>query len=159
MITKKDGKIKEYTVKFEDGSTKTFDEGILITGSHVKQDDDKIGFGVIILSAIRSGHTEYYCKAVKVLQDELKEQLQDELKEQLEEREKKLKEIQKVKAKVAEEIANDMYEKTKKKMEKKFGIKIDDTLEKILKEKTIELVNHKMDKDILEKIGIDFDDM
>ena len=151
MIIKKDGKIKEYTVKFEDGSTKTFDEGILITGSHVKQDDEKIGFGVRILSAIRSGHTEYYCKAVKVLQDELKEQL--------EEREKKLKEIKKEKAKVAEEIANDMYEETKKKMEKKFGIKIDGTLEKILKEKTIELVNHKMDKDILEEIGIDFDDM
>ena len=151
MITKKDGKIKEYIVKFEDGSTKTFDEGILITGSHVKQDDEKIGFGVRILSAIRSGHTEYYCKAVKVLQDELKEQL--------EERNKALKEIKKEKAKVAEEIANDMYEETKKKMEKKFGIKIDDTLEKILKEKTIELVNHKMDKDILEEIGIDFDDM
>ena len=100
---------------------------------------------------MRSGHTEYYCKAVKVLQDELKEQL--------EERNKALKEIKKEKAKVAEEIANDMYEKTKKKMEEKFGIKIDDTLEKILKEKTIELVNHKMDKDILEKIGIDFDDM
>ena len=151
MITKKDGKIKEYTVKFEDGSTKTFDEGILITGSHVKQDDEKIGFGVRILSATKSRHTEYYCKAVKVLQDELKEQL--------EERNKALKEIKKEKAKVAEEIANDMYEKTKKKMEKKFGIKIDDTLEKILKEKTIELVNHKMDKDILEEIGIDFDDM
>ena len=151
MITKKDGKIKEYIVKFEDGSTKTFDEGILITGSHVKQDDEKIGFGVRILSAMRSGHTEYYCKAVKVLQDELKEQL--------EERNKALKEIKKEKAKVAEEIANDMYEETKKKMEKKFGIKIDDTLEKILKVKTIELVNHKMDKDILEEIGIDFDDM
>ena len=151
MIIKKDGKIKEYTVKFEDGSTKTFDEGILITGSHVKQDDEKIGFGVRILSAMRSGHTEYYCKAVKVLQDELKEQL--------EERNKALKEIKKEKAKVAEEIANDMYEETKKKMEKKFGIKIDGTLEKILKEKTIELVNHKMDKDILEEIGIDFDDM
>ena len=151
MITKKDGKIKEYIVKFEDGSTKTFDEGILITGSHVKQDDEKIGFGVRILSAMRSGHTKHYCKAVKVLQDELKEQL--------EEREKKLKEIKKEKAKVAEEIANDMYEETKKKMEKKFGIKIDGTLEKILKEKTIELVNHKMDKDILEEIGIDFDDM
>ena len=151
MITKKDGKIKEYIVKFEDGSTKTFDEGILIAGSHVKQDDEKIGFGVRILSAIRSGHTEYYCKAVKVLQDELKEQL--------EERNKALKEIKKVKEKLAEEIANDMYEETKKKMEKKFGIKIDGTLEKILKEKTIELVNHKMDKDILEEIGIDFDDM
>ena len=151
MIIKKDGKIKEYTVKFEDGSTKTFDEGILIAGSHVKQDDEKIGFGVRILSAMRSGHTEYYCKAVKVLQDELKEQL--------EERNKALKEIKKEKAKVAEEIANDMYEKTKKKIEKDFGIKIDGTLEKILKEKTIELVNHKMDKDILEKIGIDFDDM
>ena len=151
MITKKDGKIKEYTVKFEDGSTKTFDEGILIAGSPVKQDDEKIGFGVRILSAIRSGHTEYYCKAVKVLQDELKEQL--------EERNKTLKEIKKEKAKVAEEIANDMYEETKKKMEKKFGIKIDGTLEKILKEKTIELVDHKMNKDILEEIGIDFDDM
>ena len=151
MIIKKDGKIKEYTVKFEDGSTKTFDEGILITGSHVKQDDEKIGFGVRILSAIRSGHTEYYCKAVKVLQDELKEQL--------EERNKALKEIKKEKAKVAEEIANDMYEKTKKKIEKDFGIKIDSTLEKILKEKTIELVDHKIDKDILEGIGIDFDDM
>lgn len=151
MIIKKDGKIKEYTVKFEDGSTKTFDEGILITGSHVEQDDEKIGFGVRILSAMRSGHTEYYCKAVKVLQDELKEQL--------EERNKALKEIKKEKAKVAEEIANDMYEKTKKDMEKKFGIKIDDTLEKILKEKTIELVDHKMNKDILEEIGIDFDDM
>ena len=151
MIIKKDGKIKEYTVKFEDGSTKTFDEGILIAGSHVKQDDEKIGFGVRILSAMRSKNTEYYLKAVKVLQDELKEQL--------EEREKKLKEIKKEKAKVAEEIANDMYEETKKKMEKKFGIKIDDTLEKILKVKTIELVNHKMDKDILEEIGIDFDDM
>ena len=151
MIIKKDGKIKEYTVKFEDGSTKTFDEGILITGSHVKQDDEKIGFGVRILYATKSGHTEYYCKAVKVLQDELKEQL--------EERNKALKEIKKEKAKVAEEIANDMYEETKKKMEKKFGIKIDGTLEKILKEKTIELVNHKMDKDILEEIGIDFDDM
>ena len=44
-------------------------------------------------------------------------------------------------------------------MEKDFGIKIDSTLEKILKVKTIELVNHKMDKDILEGIGIDFDDM
>ena len=151
MIIKKDGKIKEYIVKFEDGSTKTFDEGILITGSHVKQDDEKIGFGVRILSAMRSKNTEYYYKAVKVLQDELKEQL--------EEREKKLKEIKKEKAKVAEEIANDMYEKTKKKIEKDFGIKIDDTLEKILKGKTIELVNHKMDKDILEEIGIDFDDM
>ena len=151
MIIKKDGKIKEYIVKFEDGSTKTFDEGILIAGSTIKADNDKIGFGVRILSAIRSGHTEYYCKAVKVLQDELKEQL--------EERNKALKEIKKEKAKVAEEIANDMYEKTKKKMEKKFGIKIDGTLEKILKEKTIELVNHKMDKDILEEIGIDFDDM
>ena len=151
MITKKDGKIKEYTVKFEDGSTKTFDEGILIAGSHVKQDDEKIGFGVRILSAMRSKNTEYYLKAVKVLQDELKEQL--------EERNKALKEIKKEKAKVAEEIANDMYEETKKKMEKKFGIKIDGTLEKILKEKTIELVNHKMDKDILEEIGIDFDDM
>lgn len=151
MIIKKDGKIKEYIVKFEDGSTKTFDEGILITGSHVKQDDEKIGFGVRILSAMRSKNTEYYYKAVKVLQDELKEQL--------EERNKALKEIKKEKAKVAEEIANDMYEETKKKMEKKFGIKIDDTLEKILKEKTIELVNHKMDKDILEEIGIDFDDM
>ena len=151
MITKKDGKIKEYTVKFEDGSTKTFDEGILIAGSHVKQDDEKIGFGVRILSAMRSKNTEYYLKAVKVLQDELKEQL--------EERNKVLKEIKKEKTKVAEEIANDMYEKTKKKMEKKFGIKIDGTLEKILKEKTIELVNHKMDKDILEEIGIDFDDM
>ena len=151
MIIKKDGKIKEYIVKFEDGSTKTFDEGILITGSHVKQDDEKIGFGVRILSAMRSKNTEYYCKAVKVLQDELKEQL--------EERNKALKEIKKEKAKVAEEIANDMYEKTKKDMEKKFGIKIDGTLEKILKVKTIELVNHKMDKDILEEIGIDFDDM
>ena len=151
MIIKKDGKIKEYTVKFEDGSTKTFDEGILITGSHVKQDDEKIGFGVRILSAMRSKNTEYYLKAVKVLQDELKEQL--------EERNKALKEIKKEKAKVAEEIANDMYEKTKKKMEKDFGIKIDSTLEKILKVKTIELVNHKMDKDILEEIGIDFDDM
>ena len=151
MITKKDGKIKEYIVKFEDGSTKTFDEGILITGSHVKQDDEKIGFGVRILSAMRSKNTEYYLKAVKVLQDELKEQL--------EERNKALKEIKKEKGKLAEEIANDMYEETKKKMEKKFGIKIDGTLEKILKEKTIELVNHKMDKDILEKIGIDFDDM
>ena len=151
MIIKKDGKIKEYTVKFEDGSTKTFDEGILIAGSHVKQDDEKIGFGVRILSAMRSKNTEYYLKAVKVLQDELKEQL--------EERNKALKEIKKEKAKVAEEIANDMYEETKKKMEKKFGIKIDGTLEKILKEKTIELVNHKMDKDILEEIGIDFDDM
>ena len=151
MIIKKDGKIKEYTVKFEDGSTKTFDEGILITGSHVKQDDEKIGFGVRILSAMRSGQTEYYLKSVKTLQDELKEQL--------EERNKTLKEIKKEKAKVAEEIANDMYEETKKKMEKKFGIKIDGTLEKILKVKTIELVNHKMDKDILEEIGIDFDDM
>lgn len=151
MITKKDGKIKEYIVKFEDGSTKTFDEGILITGSHVKQDDEKIGFGVRILSAMRSKNTEYYYKAVKVLQDELKEQL--------EERNKALKEIKKEKAKVAEEIANDMYEETKKKMEKKFGIKIDGTLEKILKEKTIELVDHKIDKDILEEIGIDFDDM
>ena len=144
MIIKKDGKIKEYTVKFEDGSTKTFDEGILIAGSHVKQDDEKIGFGVRILSAMRSKNTEYYLKAVKVLQDELKEQL--------EERNKALKEIKK-------EKANDMYEETKKKMEKKFGIKIDGTLEKILKEKTIELVNHKIDKDILEEIGIDFDDM
>ena len=36
MITKKDGKIKEYTVKFEDGSTKTFDEGILIAGSTIE---------------------------------------------------------------------------------------------------------------------------
>ena len=151
MITKKDGKIKEYIVKFEDGSTKTFDEGILIAGSHVKQDDEKIGFGVRILSAMRSGHTEYYCKAVKVLQDELKEQL--------EEREKKLKEIKKEKAKVAEEIANDMYEETKKKMEKKFGIKIDDTLEKILKVKTIELVKYEMNKEILEETGLDFDDM
>ena len=151
MIIKKDGKIKEYTVKFEDGSTKTFDEGILITGSHVKQDDEKIGFGVRILSAIRSGHTEYYCKAVKVLQDELKEQL--------EERNKALKEIKKEKAKVAEEIANDIFKKARRDMEKDFGIKIDSTLEKILKEKTIELVNHKMDKDILEEIGIDFDDM
>ena len=151
MIIKKDGKIKEYTVKFEDGSTKTFDEGILIAGSHVKQDDEKIGFGVRILSAMRSKNTEYYLKAVKVLQDELKEQL--------EERNKALKEIKKEKAKVAEEIANDMYEKTKKKIEKDFGIKIDSTLEKILKVKTIELVNHKMDKDILEEIGIDFDDM
>ena len=151
MMIKKDGKIKEYIVKFEDGSTKTFDEGILITGSHVKQDDEKIGFGVRILSAMRSKNTEYYLKAVKVLQDELKEQL--------EERNKALKEIKKEKAKVAEEIANDMYEKTKKKMEKNFGIKIDGTLEKILKEKTIELVNHKMDKDILEEIGIDFDNM
>ena len=151
MIIKKDGKIKEYTVKFEDGSTKTFDEGILIAGSIVEADNDKIGFGVRILSAIRSGHTEYYLKSVKTLQDELKEQL--------EERNKALKEIKKEKAKVAEEIANDMYEKTKKDMEKKFGIKIDGTLEKILKEKTIELVNHKMDKDILEEIGIDFDDM
>ena len=151
MITKKDGKIKEYIVKFEDGSTKTFDEGILITGSHVKQDDEKIGFGVRILSATKSRHTEYYYKAVKVLQDELKEQL--------EERNKALKEIKKEKEKVAEEIANDMYEKTKKKIEKDFGIKIDDTLEKILKEKTIELVNHKVDKDILEEIGIDFDNM
>ena len=151
MMIKKDGKIKEYIVKFEDGSTKTFDEGILITGSHVKQDDEKIGFGVRILSAMRSKNTEYYYKAVKVLQDELKEQL--------EERNKALKEIKKEKAKVAEEIANDMYEKTKKKMEKNFGIKIDGTLEKILKEKTIELVNHKMDKDILEEIGIDFDNM
>ena len=151
MITKKDGKIKEYTVKFEDGSTKTFDEGILIAGSHVKQDDEKIGFGVRILSAIRSGHTEYYCKAVKVLQDELKEQL--------EERNKALKEIKKEKGKLAEEIANDIFKKARKDMEKDFGIKIDDTLEKILKEKTIELVNHKMNKDILEEIGIDFDDM
>ena len=151
MIIKKDGKIKEYTVKFEDGSTKTFDEGILITGSHVKQDDEKIGFGVRILSAIRSGHTEYYCKAVKVLQDELKEQL--------EERNKALKEIKKEKGKLAEEIANDIFKKARKDMEKDFGIKIDDTLEKILKEKTIELVNHKMNKDILEEIGIDLDDM
>ena len=151
MIIKKDGKIKEYTVKFEDGSTKTFDEGILIAGSIVEADNDKIGFGVRILSAIRSGHTEYYCKAVKVLQDELKEQL--------EERNKVLKEIKKEKAKVAEEIANDIFKKARKDMEKDFGIKIDDTLEKILKEKTIELVNHKMNKDILEEIGIDFDDM
>ena len=151
MIIKKDGKIKEYTVKFEDGSTKTFDEGILITGSHVKQDDEKIGFGVKILSAMRSKNTEYYLKAVKVLQDELKEQL--------EERNKALKEIKKEKAKVAEEIANDIFKKARKDMEKDFGIKIDDTLEKILKEKTIELVNHKMNKDILEEIGIDFDDM
>ena len=151
MIIKKDGKIKEYTVKFEDGSTKTFDEGILIAGSIIETNDDKIGFGVRILSTIESRHTEYYCKAVKVLQDELKEQL--------EERNKALKEIKKEKAKVAEEIANDMYEETKKKMEKKFGIKIDGTLEKILKEKTIELVNHKMDKDILGKTGIDFDDI
>lgn len=151
MITKKDGKIKEYTVKFEDGSTKTFDEGILIAGSTIEANDDKIGFRVRILSATKSRHTEYYCKAVKVLQDELKEQL--------EERNKALKEIKKEKEKVAEEIANDMYEKTKKKIEKDFGIKIDDTLEKILKEKTIELVNHKVDKDILEEIGIDFDDM
>lgn len=151
MITKKDGKIKEYIVKFEDGSTKTFDEGILIAGSIVEADNDKIGFGVRILSATKSRHTEYYCKAVKVLQDELKEQL--------EERNKALKEIKKGKEKLAEEIANDMYEKTKKKMEKDFGIKIDGTLEKILKEKTIELVDHKIDKDILEEIGIDFDDM
>ena len=151
MITKKDGKIKEYTVKFEDGSTKTFDEGILIAGSTIEANDDKIGIGVRILSAMRSGHTEYYCKAVKVLQDELKEQL--------EERNKALKEIKKEKAKVAEEIANDMYEETKKMIEKKFGINIDDTLEKVLKVKTIEIVNHKMDKDILEEIGIDFDDM
>ena len=151
MITKKDGKIKEYTVKFEDGSTKTFDEGILIAGSIVEADNDKIGFGVRILSAIRSGHTEYYCKAVKVLQDELKEQL--------EERNKALKEIKKEKGKLAEEIANDIFKKARKDMEKDFGIKIDDTLEKILKEKTIELVNHKMNKDILEEIGIDFDDM
>ena len=151
MIIKKDGKIKEYIVKFEDGSTKTFDEGILIAGSIVEADNDKIGFGVRILSAIRSGHTEYYCKAVKVLQDELKEQL--------EEREKKLKEIKKEKGKLAEEIANDIFKKARKDMEKDFGIKIDDTLEKILKEKTIELVNHKMNKDILEEIGIDFDDM
>ena len=151
MIIKKDGKIKEYTVKFEDGSTKTFDEGILIAGSIVEADNDKIGFGVRILSAIRSGHTEYYCKAVKVLQDELKEQL--------EERNKALKEIKKEKGKLAEEIANDIFKKARKDMEKDFGIKIDDTLEKILKEKTIELVNHKMDKDILEEIGIDFDDM
>ena len=151
MIIKKDGKIKEYTVKFEDGSTKTFDEGILIAGSIVEADNDKIGFGVRILSAIRSGHTEYYCKAVKVLQDELKEQL--------EERNKALKEIKKEKGKLAEEIANDILKKARKDMEKDFGIKIDDTLEKILKEKTIELVNHKMNKDILEEIGIDFDDM
>ena len=151
MIIKKDGKIKEYTVKFEDGSTKTFDEGILIAGSIVEADNDKIGFGVRILSAIRSGHTEYYCKAVKVLQDELKEQL--------EERNKALKEIKKEKEKLAEEIANDILKKARKDMEKDFGIKIDDTLEKILKEKTIELVNHKMNKDILEEIGIDFDDM
>ena len=151
MIIKKDGKIKEYTVKFEDGSTKTFDEGILIAGSIVEADNDKIGFGVRILSAIRSGHTEYYCKAVKVLQDELKEQL--------EERNKALKEIKKEKGKLAEEIANDIFKKARKDMEKDFGIKIDDTLEKILKEKTIELVNHKMNKDILEEIGIDFDDM
>ena len=151
MITKKDGKIKEYTVKFEDGSTKTFDEGILIAGSIVEADNDKIGFGVRILSAIRSGHTEYYCKAVKVLQDELKEQL--------EERNKALKEIKKEKGELAEEIANDIFKKARKDMEKDFGIKIDDTLEKILKEKTIELVNHKMNKDILEEIGIDFDDM
>lgn len=115
MITKKDRKIKEYTVKFEDGSTKTFDEGILIAGSPIKKDDGKIGFGVRILSATKSRHTEYYCKAVKVLQDELKEQL--------EEREKFLKEIKKEKAKVAEEIANDMYEETKKKMEKNLVLK------------------------------------
>ena len=141
MIIKKDGKIKEYTVKFEDGSTKTFDEGILITGSHVKQDDEKIGFGVRILSAMRSKNTEYYLKAVKVLQDELKEQL--------EERNKALKEIKKEKEKLAEEIANDILKKARKDMEKdfgKFGIKIDDKLENFLKVKTIELVNHKMIK-------------
>ena len=125
MIIKKDGKIKEYIVKFEDGSTKTFDEGILITGSAFKADNDKIGFGVRILSAMRSGHAEYYCKAVKVLQDELKEQL--------EERNKTLKEMKKEKAKVAEEIANDILKKDRKDMEKDFGkngIKIDDKLER-----------------------------
>ena len=147
MITKKDGKIKEYIVKFEDGSTKTFDEGILITGSHVKQDDEKIGFGVRILSATKSGHTEYYYKAVKVLQDELKEQL--------EEREKNLKEIQKEKEKLAEEIADDMFKRAKRNIEKDFGIEINGKLEDILKMKTIELVKCKMDKEILEEVGID----
>lgn len=153
MITK-DKKIKQYIVKFEDGSTKTFDEGILITGSHVKQDDEKIGFGVRILSAMRSKNTEYYLKAVKVLQDELKEQL--------EERNKALKEIKKGKEKLAEEIANDILKKARKDMEKdfgKFGIKIDDKLESFLKVKATELVKYKMDKEILEETGIDFDDM
>lgn len=154
MIIKKDGKIKEYIVKFEDGSTKTFDEGILIAGSTIEVNDDKIGFGVSILSATKSRHTEYYCKAVKVLQDELKEQL--------EEREKKLKEIKKEKEKLAEEIANDILKKARKDMEKdfgKFGIKIDDKLESFLKVKATELIKYKMDKEILEEVGIDFDDM
>ena len=154
MITKKDGKIKEYIVKFEDGSTKTFDEGILIAWSIVEADNDKIGFGIKILSAINSRHTEYYCKAVKVLQDELKEQL--------EERNKALKEIKKGKEKLAEEIANDILKKARKDMEKdfgKFGIKIDDKLENFLKVKVTELVKYEMDKEILEETGIDFDDM
>ena len=155
MIIKKDGKIKEYTVKFEDGSTKTFDEGILIAGSPIKKDDGKIGFGVRILSATKSRHTEYYCKAVKVLQDELKEQL--------EEREKNLKEIkkeiQKEKEKLAEDIANDMFKRAKRDIEKDFGIEINGRLGDILKMKTIEFVKCKIDKEILEEVGIDFDDM
>ena len=154
MITKKDGKIKEYIVKFEDGSTKTFDEGILIAGSTIEVNDDKIGFRVSILSATKSIHTEHYCKVVKVLQDKLKEQL--------EEREKKLKEIKKEKGKLAEEIANDILKKARRDMEKdfgKFGIKIDDKLENFLKVKVTELVKYEMDKEILEETGIDFDDM
>ena len=75
IVAKGSQQVKEFSVKFRDGRSETFEEGILICGKIVKK-DKKIGYGVNAISTIPGSKAGIYLKAIDVLTDELKKEVE-----------------------------------------------------------------------------------
>lgn len=139
--------VKEYVVKFEDGTIETFNEGILLGGEFVKKNNEIIGFGVSSLSRIQNKNLEYYYEGTKVLLDTLKEQLEN---------------LQQRKDELKEKLVDDMFEDLKIEMAQELeelGIEMDDRTEEFCKKRIRKFVDAKMEINKLKDIGIDIFDI
>lgn len=141
-ITNGTQKIKEITVKFDDGEIKTFEEGIAIVGELEKR-DSKIGYSIKALSSIPGLKAKLYYEAVKVLKNVLKEKMEKE--------ERNFSEFKGEKDEIAKKITNDIFDRMKDDMYK-YDVEMTDNLEKFLKGKTREVIENKMFIDLIEAL-------
>lgn len=141
-ITNGTQKIKEITVKFDDGEIKTFEEGIAIVGKLEKR-DSKIEHSIKVLSSIPGLKAKLYYEAVKVLKNVLKEKMEKE--------ERNFSEFKREKDEIAKKITNDIFDRMKDDMCKS-DVEMTDNLEKFLKGKTREVIENKMFIDLIEAL-------
>lgn len=141
-ITNGTQKIKEITVKFDDGEIKTFEDGIAIVGE-LEKGDSKIGYSIRVLSSIPGLKAKIYYEAVKVLKNVLKERMEKE--------ERNFSEFKREKDEIAKKITNDIFDRMKDDMCKS-DVEMTDNLEKFLKGKTREVIENKMFIDLIEAL-------